>query len=104
LDTPDFTEDVVGSGGVLAKVPGFYVDTLTIPAVGGTIRLTHVPFLVLYFPNPAHVGNVAEGLIGMNALAGRNIVIDPNPATGGGGASPSMYVSDAVTTNHKWCR
>jgi hypothetical protein len=102
LDTPDFTEDVVGSGGVLAKVPGFYVDTLTIPAVGGTITLSHVPFLVLDFPNPSHVGNVAEGLIGMNALAGRNIVIDPNPAAGGGGNAPSLYISDPVTTSHDW--
>ncbi|HEY2250291.1 MAG TPA: retropepsin-like aspartic protease, partial [Planctomycetaceae bacterium] len=102
LDTPDFTEDVLGSGGTLAKVPGFYVDTLTIPAVGGTITLTHVPFIVLDFPNPSHVGNVAEGLIGMNALAGRNIVIDPNPATGGGGPSPSLYISDPVTSNHNW--
>ncbi len=102
LDTPDFTEDVLGSGGTLAKVPGFYVDSLTIPAVGGSITLTHVPFIVLDFPNPSHVGNVAEGLIGMNALAGRNVVIDPNPATGGGGSSPSLYVSDPVTSNHNW--
>ncbi|HVT27276.1 MAG TPA: retropepsin-like aspartic protease [Lacipirellulaceae bacterium] len=102
LDTPDFTENILGSGGTLDKVPGFYVDQLQIPAVGGTITLTHVPFIVLDFPNPAHVGNVAEGLIGMNALAGRNIVIDPNPATGSGGNNPSLYVSDPVTTSHDW--
>jgi hypothetical protein len=38
----------------------------------------------------------------MNAFAGRNIVIDPNPSTGGGGNNPSLYVSDPVTTNHDW--
>lgn len=102
LDTPDFTENVLGSGGTLNKVPGFYVDQLTIPAVGGTITLTHVPFIVLDFPNPSQLGNNAEGLIGMNALAGRNIVIDPNPASGGGGNGPSLYVSDPVTTSHDW--
>jgi hypothetical protein len=102
LDTPDFTEAVIGSGGLLESVPGFYVDQFTIPAVGGSITLTHVPFLVLDFPNPAHLGNVAQGLIGMNALAGRNIVIDPNPTTGGGGNNPSLYVSDPVTTSHNW--
>jgi hypothetical protein len=102
LDTPDFTESVIGSGGTLQSVPGFYVDQLTIPAVGGTITLTHVPFIVLDFPNPSHLGNVAQGLIGMNALAGRNIVIDPNPSTGGGGNNPSLYISDPVTTNHSW--
>jgi hypothetical protein len=102
LDTPDFTVAVLGSGGLLEEVPGFYVDQFTIPAVGGSITLTHVPFIVLDFPNPSQVGNVAQGLIGMNALAGRNVVIDPNPATGGGGNSPSMYVSDPVTQNHSW--
>ena len=102
LDTPDFTVSVLGSGGLLEEVPGFYVDQFTIPAVGGTITLSHVPFIVLDFPNPSQVGNVAQGLIGMNALAGRNIVIDPNPALGGGGNGPSMYVSDPVTQSHNW--
>lgn len=102
LDTPDFTVSIIGSGGEKGDVPGFYVDQFTIPAVGGTITLNHVPFIVLDFPNPSHVGNVAEGLIGMNALAGRNVVIDPKPAIGGGGVGPSMYISDPVTTNHNW--
>ena len=61
LDTPDFTVSVLGSGGTLEEVPGFYVDQFTIPAVGGTITLTHVPSSCLDFPNPAHVGNVARG-------------------------------------------
>src|SRR4029450_7019814 len=92
LDAPDFTVSTIGSGGAKEDVPGFYVDQFTIPAVGGTITLNHVPFVVLDFPNPSHVGNIAEGLIGMNVLAGRNVVIDPNPATGSGGAAPSMYI------------
>lgn len=102
LDTPDFTVTIMGSGGLRENVPGFYVDQFVIPAVGGTITLNHVPFLVLDFPNPAHIGNVAEGLLGMNALAGRNVVIDPNPATGQGGTNPSLYISDPVTTSHNW--
>ncbi|HJQ80271.1 MAG TPA: retropepsin-like aspartic protease [Lacipirellulaceae bacterium] len=102
LDTPDFTVAVIGSGGLKEEVPGFYVDEFTIPAVGGTITLTHVPFIVLDFPNPAQVGNVAQGLIGMNVLAGRNVVIDPNPATGQGGSPPSLYISDPVTNERSW--
>jgi hypothetical protein len=102
LDTPDFTVAVIGSGGLAEEVPGFYVDQLTIPAVGGSITLTNVPFIVLDFPHPAQVGNVAQGLLGMNALAGRNVVIDPNPATGQGGSSPSLYISDPVTISHNW--
>ncbi len=102
LDTPDFTLAVQGSGGVLESVPGFYVEQFTIQAVGGSITLNHVPFVVLDFPNPAHAGNIAEGIIGMNALAGRNLVIDPKPQTGGGGVGPSLYISDPVTTGHDW--
>jgi hypothetical protein len=93
---------IVGSGGVKEEVPGFYVDQFTIPAVGGSITLTHVPFIVLDFPNPAQLGNVAQGLIGMNALTGRNVVIDPNPATGQGGSPPSLYISDPVTNQKDW--
>jgi hypothetical protein len=35
-------------------------------------------------------------------LAGRNIVIDPNPALGGGGVGPSLYISDPVTNQKNW--
>jgi hypothetical protein len=37
----------------------------------------------------------------MNMLAGRNIVIDPNPAIEPGG-DPAIYISDPVTTGHSW--
>lgn len=100
LDTPDFTVSVIGSGGLLENVPGFYAENFTIPAVGGSITLSHVPFIVLDFPNPSHIGNTAEGLIGMNALAGRNVVIDPKPS--GTGGFPRLYISDPVTSGHNW--
>ncbi len=100
LDTPDFTVSVIGSGGLLENVPGFYADNFTIPAVGGSITLNHVPFIVLDFPNPSHIGNTAEGIIGMNALAGRNVVIDPKPS--GTGGFPRLYISDPVTSSHNW--
>jgi hypothetical protein len=102
IDTPDFTVSVLGSGGTTANVPGFYADQFTIQAVGGSITLTHVPFIVLDVTNPAHPGNVVDGIIGMNALAGRNVVIDPKPSLGGGGAGPSLYISDPVTTQLNW--
>ena len=36
LDEPDFTVAVVGSGGTIFDVPGFFVDQFTIHAVGGS--------------------------------------------------------------------
>ena len=83
----------------MEDVPGFFVDQFTIPAVGGTITLTNVPIVVLDVPNPAQSRqHRATAFIGTNLLAGRNVVIDPNPATGGGGVGPSLYISDPVTT------
>jgi hypothetical protein len=101
-DVPDFTVSVVGSGGLLTGVPGFFIDSLTIPALGGNITLSNVPVLVLDVTNPADPGNIVEGILGTNLLAGRNLVIDPNPSLGGGGASAGLYISDPVTAGFTW--
>lgn len=102
LDTPDFTVAVVGSGGINLEVPGFFVESFTIQAIGGNVTLTNVPVVVLDVTNPADPGNVVDGIVGTNLLAGRNIVIDPNPSLGGGGVGPSLYISDPVTTQKNW--
>jgi hypothetical protein len=102
LDEPEFTVPVIGSGGVEEGVPGFFVDSLTIPAIGGSITLTNVPFIVLDIPDPSNAANIVPGLIGTNLFSGRNLVIDPNPALGGGGVGPSLYISDPVTTQSNW--
>jgi hypothetical protein len=102
LDTPDFTISVIGSGGATTDVPGFFVEQFTIQAVGGSITLNNVPVIAFDVVNPAHPGNIVEGIVGTNLLAGRNVVIDPKPALGGGGVGPSLYISDPVTTNSNW--
>jgi hypothetical protein len=102
LDTPDFTVAVIGSGGTKQDVPGFYLDQFTIQAVGGSVTLTHVPVVVLDVADPANPSNIVPGIVGTSLLAGRNLVIDPNPAQGGGGPSPSLYISDPVTTQNDW--
>ncbi|WP_442483742.1 aspartyl protease family protein [Aeoliella sp. SH292] len=102
LDTPEFTIAIVGSGGTLSDVPGFFVDQLTINALGGEVVLQNVPVIVLDVTNVSNPGNVVDGIIGMNVFQGRDIVIDPNPSLGGGGASPGLYISDPVTTNFNW--
>jgi hypothetical protein len=102
LDTPDFTVAVVGSGGTNLEVPGFFCDSFTIQAIGGNITLNNVPIIVLDVTNPASPGNVVDGIVGTNLLAGRNVVIDPNPSLGGGGVGPSLYISDPITTQKNW--
>lgn len=102
LDEPEFTIAVLGSGGVTLDVPGFFADEFTVQAIGGDITATNVPIIVLDVPNPSDLGNVVPGIVGTNLFARRNVVIDPNPALGGGGASPSLYVSDPITTGFNW--
>jgi hypothetical protein len=102
LDDPEFTISITGSGGALNNVPGFFVDQLTIPALGGSLTLQNVPVIVLDVTNPADPGNIVDGIVGTNVFHGRDIVIDPNPALGGGGASAGVYISDPVTTDFIW--
>ena len=101
-DQPEFTIPIVGSGGTLENVPGFFVDNITLPALGGSITANNVPVLVLDVTNPADPGNVVPGIIGTNIFSGRNIVIDPNPSAGAGGESAGLYISDPVTTDFNW--
>ncbi len=102
LDTPEFTISIVASGGTLEDVPGFFVDQLVIPALGGNLTLTNVPVIVLDVTNVSNPGNIVDGIIGTNVFHGRDIVIDPNPSLGGGGPSAGVYISDPVTTNFNW--
>lgn len=102
LDTPAFTIDIVGSGGLTQNLPGYFLDSLTIQAVGGSVTANNVPVLIFDITDPGNTGNIVDGIIGTNLLVGRNLVIDPNPALGGGGASPSLYISDPVTNQRNW--
>ncbi|HYO24042.1 MAG TPA: retropepsin-like aspartic protease [Lacipirellulaceae bacterium] len=102
LDEPDFTIEVIGSGGGSGAVPGYYLDQFTVLATGGNLTLTNIPVLVFDVTNPASPGNVVPGIVGTNVFAGRDIVIDPNPSLGGGGNSAGVYISDPVTTDANW--
>jgi hypothetical protein len=102
VDEPDFVLQVEGSGGVADGVPGFYVEQLNIDTVGGNFTMQHVPIAVLDVTNPNDPGNIIPGILGMHLFTGRNLVIDANPSIGQGGAGPSLYISDPVTTRHTW--
>jgi hypothetical protein len=101
LDEPEFTLAVVGAGGATLDVPGFFADKFTIQAIGGNIVATNVPIVVLDIADPADPNNVIAGFVGSNLLNGRNLVIDPNPASSGG-PSAGLYISDPVTTAANW--
>jgi len=102
LDEPDFTIAVIGSGGAKGDVPGYFLDSFTIQAIGGSVTATNVPVVVLDVADPSNSANIVPGIVGTNLLSGRNLVIDPNPSLGGGGASPSLYISDPVTVQRNW--
>jgi len=100
-DEPEFTISIIGSGGLI-DVPGFFIDQLTVPALGGNLVVNNVPVIVLDVTNVSNPGNVVDGIIGTNIFQGRDIVIDPNPSLGGGGPSAGVYISDPVTTEANW--
>ena len=101
LDEPEFTIAIIGSGGLI-DVPGFFIDQITVPALGGSLVVNNVPVIVLDVTNVSNPGNVVDGIIGTNIFQGRDIVIDPNPSLGGGGASAGVYISDPVTAELNW--
>lgn len=101
-DAPEFTIEIIGSGGSSGAVPGYFIDQFTVLATGGSVTLSNVPVLVFDVTNPASPGNVVPGIVGTNVFAGRDIIIDPNPSLGGGGSTAGVYISDAVTSEKNW--
>ena len=73
--TPDFYVAVTGVGGEVVNVPGFYMNTLTLPTTGGPITWSHVPVLVLDLPDPSGTGDL-PGVLGTNLFTDRNLVVN----------------------------
>ncbi len=69
----EFEEEIVGVTGDSIWAPGFYVDSLEIPALGRWLRATEVPVILLDVSSPE--GGTLDGIIGMNLLADFNIII-----------------------------
>jgi len=70
---PDFEVEIQGVTGVSEMFPGFYIDTLDIPALGDWLSLTNVPVVLLDVPSPE--GGTVDGIIGMNLFADLNFVL-----------------------------
>ncbi len=68
---PEFTVEVQGFGCVV-EAPGFVIDALRIPAIGGALEWTEIPVLVLDIDSPE--GGVVPGILGTNLFHDRNLL------------------------------
>ena len=69
---PDFEVEIQGVTGEVVTAPGFYIDTLEIPALGEWLSFTNVPVVLLDIASPE--GGTVDGVIGMNLFVDLNFV------------------------------
>ncbi len=72
-DNEDFMVVIEGVNGFEIDVPGFYIDKLTIPAIGQWLEFTNVPVILLDIDSAA--GGKLDGIIGMNLFTEFNIIV-----------------------------
>ncbi|MFZ0034331.1 MAG: retropepsin-like aspartic protease, partial [Sedimentisphaerales bacterium] len=89
---PDFTVEIQDATGQVTIAPGFYLDSLDIPADGEWLEYTNVPVVMLNVDSPE--GGFLDGIIGMNLFVDLNFVVK-----GGGleeqGYSPTLEFEPA---------
>ncbi|MHC4554430.1 MAG: retropepsin-like aspartic protease family protein [Planctomycetota bacterium] len=71
-DNKEFEVDIEGVTGEVTKAPGFYIDSLTIPAIGEWLEFTNVPVIMLEISSPE--GGKLDGIIGMNLFTEYNLI------------------------------
>ncbi len=70
---PDFEVEIQGVTGKITYEPGFYIDSVDIPALGEWLRFTNVPVVLLDVASPE--GGTFDGIIGMNLFTEYNFVL-----------------------------
>jgi len=70
---PEFEVEVEGVTGDVVMAPGYYLDTLEIPALGQWFRATEIPVIYLDMPSPE--GGSLDGIIGMNLFVDFNLIV-----------------------------
>ncbi len=70
---PDFEVDIQDATGEMTIHPGFYVDSLEIPALGDWLSFTNVPVVLLDVVSSE--GGTLDGIIGMNLFTNFNLVL-----------------------------
>jgi predicted aspartyl protease len=89
---PDFTVEIQDVTGEITIAPGFYIDSLDIPADGEWLEYTNVPVIALNIDSPE--GGFLDGIIGMNLFVDLNFVIKGGGLMGQG-YSPTLEFKPA---------
>jgi predicted aspartyl protease len=76
---PDFEVEIEGVTGDVVMTPGFYIESIEIPALGNWVTFKNVPVVLLDVSSPE--GGTLDGIIGMNLFSEFNLVLQ------GGGLS-----------------
>ncbi len=92
LSNPDFTVEIQDVTGEITIAPGFYIDSLDIPADGEWLEYTNVPVIALNVTSPE--GGTLDGIIGMNLFVDLNFVIKGGGLMGQG-YSPTLEFEPA---------
>ena len=72
-DNWDFQVEIEGVTGDSIMAPGFYLDSLKIPAVGQWLEFTNVPVVMIEISSPE--GGKLDGIIGMNLFTEYNLIL-----------------------------
>jgi len=70
---PEFEVEIEDVTGQAVLVPGFYIDSIQIPAIGEWLSYTNVPVILLDVFSPE--GGTVDGVIGMNLFVDFNLVL-----------------------------
>lgn len=69
----DFEVEIEDATGEITIQPGFYVDSLELPALGEWLSFTNVPVVLLDVASPE--GGTLDGIVGMNLFVDFNLVL-----------------------------
>ena len=72
LENPDFDVEIQDVTGAVTIEPGFYLDSLQIPAEGQWLEYTNAPVVVINVDSPE--GGTLQGIVGMNLFVDLNFV------------------------------
>jgi hypothetical protein len=73
INSPEFEVEIQDVTGAVVIAPGFYIDSIEIPALGEWLSFTNVPVVFLDVASPE--GGTLDGVIGMNLFTGFNLVL-----------------------------
>jgi predicted aspartyl protease len=72
-DEPEFEVEIEDVTGQIVMTPGFYIDSIQIPAIGEWLSYTNIPVILLDVFSPE--GGTVDGIIGMNLFVDFNLVL-----------------------------